>query len=700
MANDDQSIVARALPPATDYITYLMILEYNLKKTDLPLLHRLLQDSTLTINIGWDLIHILLPLLPASKQCLVDVARLGNPREVILKVAELLGKTGRSLWNDKEEDTEKEEDSDSDSDETVSPDKQVEPHDASGDGVKKEQHESSYRSVIEFQALLNMISIVYPRIKTKHPSKFLISAFEAILPAYTRVTSSALSTLAMLTLIEKLCESAKPPLPPREHSSVNRQFNSEQSVAPDPEGREETMASAEPGVQIRLLRSFITHVIEIYFECLPNIDDGPGLAWTQRYLEIQYPERVVPFHKTMQSRSTPAEHANLRPSHTLNDLNKRDLIAQKLIVCTIFCYDDIEANSAQQKSALYQVKVPWTDVSWVARHSADDFLVTGGKEANPAVQSTYKDFPLSRKGMLYLLGAELASKVLREKINRPPQVLGFHFESAMAFLDPDLAAIGTEPLAVLDTILLLSVTRLQDNSEFVAEFTDDKFYLYIQKMSLVAANAPSSSIRHNAHLIVTKILHAYPSKEACLNYIQDTFENCPYENLLVCTVGWLKDEILAATAGKNAAGNQTLRLEQGRGKPYVPLKSDQELTFAKPETFKSLSEYLFSIDSPGEHPGGYMGQIPFYMTALNLYYLLWVSPVVRDRLQIPAFEKKCDIQGQFIKPLKAVCQTLLDDPPMAGLRSEHEVSEVQLLETTVDMVLAAIAKVQSEGNST
>ncbi|KAK5057917.1 YAP1-binding protein 1, partial [Cryomyces antarcticus] len=86
----DDNPLLKALPPATDYLTYLTIVEYNLTPERLPTLHDVLQDATLTTNIGWDLIHILVPLLPDSEQCLQDIARLGNPREVIIKVTESL----------------------------------------------------------------------------------------------------------------------------------------------------------------------------------------------------------------------------------------------------------------------------------------------------------------------------------------------------------------------------------------------------------------------------------------------------------------------------------------------------------------------------------------------------------------------------------------------------------------------------------
>ena len=97
-----------ALPPASDYLTYLTLIEQVLTEDNLPTLHQVLQDRELTANIGWDLVHILLPLLPSSEECLQDVAAKGNPREVILKVTEALRllefeEAGRDSDEDEEE---------------------------------------------------------------------------------------------------------------------------------------------------------------------------------------------------------------------------------------------------------------------------------------------------------------------------------------------------------------------------------------------------------------------------------------------------------------------------------------------------------------------------------------------------------------------------------------------------------------------
>ena len=74
-------------PPATDAATYLTIIEMSLTPELLPTLEEILDDVEVTSEIGWDLVDMLIPV-PGSQGCLDRVARLGNPREVIIKVLE------------------------------------------------------------------------------------------------------------------------------------------------------------------------------------------------------------------------------------------------------------------------------------------------------------------------------------------------------------------------------------------------------------------------------------------------------------------------------------------------------------------------------------------------------------------------------------------------------------------------------------
>ena len=88
MVSVDEAIerLKESRPPATDALTYLTIVETNLSPEVLPTLEDILEDAELTRDIGWDLVEMLISV-PGSQGCLETVARLGNPREVIINGA-------------------------------------------------------------------------------------------------------------------------------------------------------------------------------------------------------------------------------------------------------------------------------------------------------------------------------------------------------------------------------------------------------------------------------------------------------------------------------------------------------------------------------------------------------------------------------------------------------------------------------------
>lgn len=307
MAETDNPLL-KALPPETDYLTYLTILEYNLTAEQLPTLHRILQDTTLTANIGWDLVHLLLPLLPASQECLQDVARLGNPREVVLKVTELLEGIGAEDGDgDDEEDDEAEENETEEVAGNVAglevkdgEARGKEPEDPVHPALRSEPPQKTPKppsKLSRFSALLEMLSILHPRIKTKYPSRFLSTSLQSILPAFMQVPRRVDATEAVLGFIKALSGTKRPRLPPRKSSSAVLTQSSSQS-APDPEGKDEVLGVDEMALQTRLLQSFLTFVTEGYMTSLAADEDIPGLAWTSRYQEKLHPEKVIPGRRT------------------------------------------------------------------------------------------------------------------------------------------------------------------------------------------------------------------------------------------------------------------------------------------------------------------------------------------------------------------------------------------------------------------
>lgn len=306
MADSDNPLL-KALPPHTDYLSYLTILEYNLTAEQLPTLHDILQDTTLTANIGWDLVHLLLPLLPASQQCLQDVARLGNPREVVLKVTELL----EGFEEEEEEEEEEEAVNQEETEDIEEAGKLNEPGKSNDEEHGETSHLDESAAAVstssappapptkarKLTALLEMLSILHPRIKTKYPSRFLSTSLQAVLPAYSQVARTTEATEAVLGFIKALSGTKRPRLPPRK-SSVMIPTQATPVSAPDPEGQDEALGVDEKGLQSRLLQSFLTYVTEAYMNSTALDEDVPGLAWSSRYREELHPEKIIPGQRT------------------------------------------------------------------------------------------------------------------------------------------------------------------------------------------------------------------------------------------------------------------------------------------------------------------------------------------------------------------------------------------------------------------
>ena len=252
MAADSIKAITESLPPASDYLTYLTILESHLSPEILPAVNDILQDAELTQNIGWDLIHLMLPM-PGGEECLTTIARLGNPREVILKVTEAL----QTLDLDSVEE------------------------DANENGMEKER-----KNVDSFCIVTNLLSILHPRIKTKYPSRFLSTSLMAMLSAF-RPTIQA--TLAVIDFVHTISGKKRPSLPGRksslEISTITQNGASLDNSAPDPEAQEED--PQEAAIQQKLLQSFATHILEDYV-------NHNSLEWATRLQELFEPKKVVP----------------------------------------------------------------------------------------------------------------------------------------------------------------------------------------------------------------------------------------------------------------------------------------------------------------------------------------------------------------------------------------------------------------------
>ncbi|KZF26506.1 DUF1760-domain-containing protein [Xylona heveae TC161] len=652
-----------ALPPATDYLTYSTLIEYNLTPDLLPTLHDVLQTPELAANIGWDLIHILVPMLPASAQCLEDIARLGNPREVVLKVAESL----RHI--DFAQDSA---DVRSEADHTEDQGRQT---------LQKEARPSSGGDaaelslpVLQFNTLVSLLSILHPRIKTKYPSRFLSTTLQALLATYSEAPTAE-TTNALLLFVKSIAGERRPSLPPRLSSGSIITLSS-QSAAPESGAQPEPISREEHALQNRLLQSFVTHIMEEYMMSTASDMDHPGLAWASRFQEKARPEKVVPNRKTFGELFLTAE-----------ELRDRETTAGQITALA----RDLGLHSSDLLAAAQQA-------------DTNDHLHFEQEDEPP---SAPEEIPLSRAGSLFLLTARKASAYMFG--STPFQAEQFyifpdHAKLVESFIGTEafggMGGAGTEPFPILDALLALGVLAVNGGHIGQAE-SDDEFNQYLQTMSLISANTPASSLRYHAHTLTALVLHSHPSDIIRLSYIRDTLEHCPLENLKVSAVGWLKTETLSASQ---------------HTQPDDASHTSEPSVFSTPVALDTAAPFLFpdlSADYPGASTlqGSHLLEkwttfrldLPFYLASLNFYYLLLSATHLHAALDISNLHSNNDIGGSFLGPLREaskVFQASLKDGPLAQEEgkdsAQASILELEILDETLHRVTQAVAKLNVE----
>ncbi|KAG9232606.1 YAP-binding/ALF4/Glomulin [Amylocarpus encephaloides] len=610
--DDAITAITESLPPKTDPLTYLTILESHLSTEILPTLNHLLQDAELTQNIGWDLIHLLLPL-PGGEKCLGTIARLGNPREVVLKVTEAL-----QLLD--VEAKEQVEDSD--------------PELAAGSGEDAKEDVGEPTTIDKFCVLVNLLSILHPRIKTKYPSRFLQTSLMAILTAF-RPSNQA--TLAVISFVHTISGKKRPPLPGRQSSAsipVVKTISQADPSAPDPEAQDEDPREAV--IQNKFLQSFVTHILEDY------VNNNP-LEWSARLLELFQPKKV------MSGRKSVGEYFR-----EVDNLQTRDVIVGQLVA---LARDLGLSDYSELTSAICKV---------------EDLSEEDPEESYP---SSPDAIPLSKAGSLILITCLIFASVIFDSKSPPPKLSIFpdHAKLVKQFLGPNgPATIGGEDQGVIDAVLAIGLW-LEHNNQFVlGPLEDDDFLEELQALSLLSANTPSSSLRYAAHSLTSAILHAHPVDRLRLTFITDTLEHCPYENLKASAVSWLKEEIVIAQERKseNAFGTT------------VALAAAQPYLFPDTSALDDANEEELTTEL--------MQSFPFHMAVLNFIYLIsgepFVSVVPPGMLAV--------VEEIYLRPLKAAQVKSLEahggEKPEGLDHSHGVVFDLQLLGDRLELCLTRL----------
>ncbi|KAF2470064.1 DUF1760-domain-containing protein [Lindgomyces ingoldianus] len=659
MAEEDtrHNPLLAALPPATDYLTYLTIIEYNLTEENLSTLHQVLQDTELTVNIGWDLINLLLPLLPASEACLQTIAAKGNPREVILKVTEAL----RLL----EIDEPLEQDSDEESAAaSVSKTELVEAREPSiSPALPAPVVPPLY--VLKFEILLSLLSTLHQRVKTKYPSRFLSTSLQAVLAAYGKAQDHLDElTLSATKFVKNLSGTKRPHLPPRT-ASGNPLKTGAGFSEPDPEAQKEPPTPDEETLVNRLLQSFITHILEDYILSISYNHDVPGLAWSSRLMEKCEPKRTVLNKKTYAERFAQEE-----------DLKARSAILGQIVALA----QDLSLSTQDLFRTFMDPEVEKPGIP--------------GEENEPP--SSAEDISLSKTGSLFLFAARHIKQELFATTSPDASATISIFPDHAAILDNfvgtvGLQTVGLEPEALLDTILCLGLLAVEKNN--VGEPVDDEsFAKYLQTLSLVSANTPSPSLRYHAHYLTSTILRSHPSDLIRLTFIRDTLEHCPYENLKASAVGWLKGETLEANIPQNPTSS-SLSTEESTSSIFA---TPVALSTTAPFLFPDLTSSWASAVEISENFMQFRTELGFYLAALNFYYLLLTAKFLHENLDIAGLHKSSSMEKTYLAPLRQAVsrfrEALKDGGELAIAEGEEGVQNAQMDLMILEDVLDRVGK--------
>ncbi|OAA53403.1 putative protein family, YAP/Alf4/glomulin [Cordyceps fumosorosea ARSEF 2679] len=482
-------------PPATDAATYLTIIEMSLTPQLLPELRDILDDVELTSEIGWDLVEMLIAV-PGSEPCLERVAHLGNPREVILKVLEVMEK----ITVGSEEDEQGEFDG----------------KDSQGNSRKDQVPPTQ-----QFVTLCGMLAVLHDRLRVKAPSRFLHTTLDTVYRSYDAASPDA--TAAVIALVRSLSGQKRPPLPTRKSSTVISRTSSFQPgdasrSAPDPEGGQVAAGSGgqdagEPALVQRLLQVFVTCVLEAFV-------NANALEWSTRLLEFTYPERIVLGRMTQ-----------MQAFKDVDELQARDSLIGQLVA--------LASDVGLSKLSSDAIKEAFT-----TSHLCTDPLSGELDSENPEAMG------LATGGLATLVAYWMFATDLFDAQHSIPDLHIFPHHHAVLgrFLDGSSPQeqIASNP-GVLEAILVLGIwLHTQSRLLAPAAAPDQRDYMaYHHLLTLVAVFHANPRVRQSAITLAGHALHAFP-EDARLGILEDVLESCMFSSLQSCAVSWTKDEILAA----------------------------------------------------------------------------------------------------------------------------------------------------------
>jgi len=400
--------------------------------------------------------------------------------------------------------------------------------------------------------------------------------------------------------------------------------------------------AAEKAMQQRLLQSFLTHAFEVYVLTSSVSEDDAAMRWSERVFERSLPTRIVP-GKVIASESTA----------TTNNHYEAEERTIALLATLNFNFGTLRAATAGHTVA------------------ANGALL---EEEEPPERAD--DIPLSAAGSLFLL---VSTMVKRSDVKTTSSIgvqTIFPYEADLLVRyigSHELESVGSDPLCLVDAALALSLLAVVSKA-IGSPNNDDEFTSYLQRTSLLSANTPLPHLRYVAHYITSAVLHAHPSNITRLQFIHDTLEHCPYENLKASAVEWFKDELLTA--------NEILKQSS----------HDHQGVFTSSKGLRKIAPFLFPAlqfhTSDAEIMETYMEftmNLSFYLAALNLYYFLLASSNLFTALHLDDFHRDHNMANGYLLPLTGLVSRFQESLTAGVLNDGLE--EDQIMATRLDLAL-------------
>ena len=679
-------------PPVSDPITYLTLLEYNLKADNIGILQRVLNDDadgngTLYKDIGWDLIALLLPFVRqlTARDCLRDIAKKGNHRECALKVVENLQLLD---WKDSEDEDKEEEDQHNDA-ETQ----------ASADRIKRDDP----LTYIQLTTLTQMAGIIYPFIRTKQPSRFLNELLSAMCMALSKVPPEQMERCIdqAIVAIAVFRSSHKPALPPRGGNTTRQDVSHNAAAQPtDLNSRAEPPAqeSTDAVAQRKLLQAFVTRLVELWITSQEMIEDEdafevPGLALAPRFLERLEPSKVIPGRVTVNQQFE--DKASLR---------SRSQFRAKLARLA----QSVGMNSEQLLSRSAEAGSVINDT--VGDLSAEEAAAANGSEV----------IPFSGRACMILFASQTFERI-KEAADISNAVADIYFDKDLfpdidnlfikhIGLPGDAIAMGPhQPHAVIDALLFLAL--LSHARQKVGELSTDPdqataFYRFLQTTSILSVDIPNIHIHSCAQQLTARVLRSHPSAQVRMHFIKSTLEcdSSEYGSaplLKANAVNWLKTEIVEANKldVKDQTTDATLFSSPIALHMLSPLLYPDLQTLI-PQLSSSTADGATTSPIEMFHER-VKPNLPFYLTVLNFHYFLCNLPLqMRESLDIFGVHNDADVATGFLTPLREVSHKVeyalkAGEVPSYFDNLAEARSDIMLLQQAIEQVenrLIAIAK--------